>query len=81
MFTPDEEKQIILQWLYDLYKRLGSMSLEEIYMYLLGQSKEAFVQDLDDLLTEKDLEAEALEVSATVLQDNIKDLKKKIKKL
>ena len=81
MFTPDEEKQIILQWLYDLYKRLGSMKLEEIYVYLLGQSKEAFVQDLDNLLTEKDLEAEALEVSATVLQDNIKDLKKKIKKL
>ena len=81
MFTPDEEKQIILQWLYDLYKRLNGMKLEEIYVYLLGQSKEAFVQDLDNLLTEKDLEAEALGVNATVLQDNIKDLKKKIKKL
>ena len=81
MFTPDEEKQIILQWLYDLYKRLGSMSLEEIYAYLLGQSKGNFINEAKALLDKLDSEKAEIETKASDFQKNSKELRKKWEKL
>ena len=80
-FTEIEEKEIILKWIYDLYNRLGDMTLKQIYAYLLGQTKETIVQDLDNLLGQEDNTKAEKESEIEVFRKNIKKLQKKIKKL
>lgn len=80
-FTPEEEKNIILQWVYSIYKRLGGMSVDEIYIYLLGQTKESLIQELEELLGAKDDEASTEGDKLVEYRANIKDYQKKLKKL
>jgi len=81
MFSPEEEKNIILKWFYDLYKRLGGMTMDEIYAYLLGLSKEQLVGEVDALLGKEDYEASEKEQDLITYQGNVKDMQKKLRKL
>ena len=80
-FTDNEKKDVLLNKLAEILRRLHTMTLAEIYAYLLGQVKDNFVNDINTMLDTEETELGIQETEIKDRRKNIKDYQKELEGL